>query len=429
MPRLYAFICYMFILLMHLAYNNIISSAQHGFIVQHSTCTNMLESLNDWTNTIEEHRELSIAYTDFSRAFDSVSVTKLLYKLCKVGIVDPLLSLIHTFLTNRQQRVVIGSSASKYTSVISGVPQGSVLGPILFIIYINDLPDFIGSSHVAKLFADDVKSYCHPNHDFSPALFQSGIDNICKWSELWQLKLSIEKCSCLHVCSKDDNNTRFNINCSILVSAKFCKDLGILVDDRLNFTAHIQSIVAKAKQRLYLLFKCFSSRQIDLLVKAYKSYILPILDYCSPVWSPYKLADIDLLESVQRFFTKRLEGLYDIPYADRLQKCGLCGLEMRRLHYDLLMCYQIMNGHVALKANDFFKLDTSCRTRGHTQKLKVPGLSKSNCRANFFAVRIVPVWNSLPQETIACDSVKSFRDKLKTIDPILSKHLKRPVFI
>jgi hypothetical protein len=220
---------------------------------------------------------------------------------------------------------------------------------------------------------------------------------------------------------------QFNIAGSALLNVSQCKDLGILVDDHLSFNQHIVSIVAKAKQRIYLLFKCFSSRNISLLVNAYSSYILPILDYCSPVWSPYKLSDIDLLESVQRQFTKNLVGLHEIPYAERLKRCRLCGLELRRLHTDLVMCYMILNQLVALDIKDFFDLDQNHRTRGHSLKLKPPKLTLTQTRSNFFAVRITPVWNALPQDAISSPTVKSFRNKIAACD--LSKFLNRPVFL
>jgi hypothetical protein len=132
------------------------------------------------------------------------------------------------------------------------------------------------------------------------------------------------------------------------------KDLGVLIDNQLTFSTHIRSVVGKAKQRIYLLFKCFYSINASLLLKAYVSYILPLFDYCSHVWSPSKLGDIDLLEDVQRNFTKRLQGMNELSYEQRLLNCGLVSLELRRLRKDLALCYQIVNCLVALDFKQFF---------------------------------------------------------------------------
>ena len=180
--------------------------------------------------------------------------------------------------------------------------------------------------------------------------------------------------------------------------------------------------MGKAKQRIFLLFKCFCSRDISLLIRAYKSYILPILDYCSPVWSPSKLYDIDLLESVQRYFTKRLFGLWDVPYETRLARCGLCSLELRRLRTDVSLCYQIINGLVALNLKKNFEPSPNRITRGNKQKLVLPK-TRLATRSNFFACRVVPVWNSLPNDVILSSSYSSFKSQLERVD--LSVHLKR----
>ena len=132
--------------------------------------------------------------------------------------------------------------------------------------------------------------------------------------------------------------------------------------------------VGNAKQQIYLLFKCFASRNILLLLKAYVSYVLPIFDYCSSAWSPCKLSDIDLLENVKRNFTKRIEGLKDLTYEKRLNKCGLVSLELRRLRKDLALCYQIINGQIALDFKEFVSTCPHNKTRGHRQKLKIPSI-------------------------------------------------------
>ena len=131
-------------------------------------------------------------------------------------------------------------------------------------------------------------------------------------------------------------------------------DLGVTIDSDLTFVKHIRSIVSKAKQRIYLIFKTFLCRDIDILTFAYISYVRPILEFSSVVWSPTRLSDIDYIEDVQRYFTKRLQGLWDSPYSDRLLMCGLQSLELRRINIDLILVYKIVYKLVSLDFDSFF---------------------------------------------------------------------------
>ena len=140
---------------------------------------------------------------------------------------------------------------------------------------------------------------------------------------------------------------------------------------------------------------------------AFKSYILPLLDYCSSVWNPFLLKDIDRLEKVQKRFTKRLSGLREMPYNQRLIACGLVSLDLRRLRTDIILFFKIVKSLIDLIFDDFFIIDPNTKTRGHTLKLRVPRCQAS-CRSNFFAVRIVPIWNSLPQSLVDCSSIFEF---------------------
>jgi len=406
-----------------------LSRAQHGFLARHSTTSNLLECINDWTARLEKGLNTDVIYVDIARAFDSVSVPKLLYKLSSLGIRDPLLSCIKSFLENRLQRVIVGRSVSTYAPVISGVPQGSVLGPILFILYVNDLPEMCENGDTTKLFADDLKRYSLAAY---PNSLQTGLDKLNTWCSDWQLTVAPAKCCCLEI----NRNYKHDKADNVLPMQSYflggqnipfvneTKDLGVLVDSCLSFSDHIRGVVGKAKQRIYLLFKCFVSRDVSLLLKAYVSYVLPIFDYCSAIWSPYKLTDVDLLENVQRNFTKRLQGMQDLSYEERLSRCGLVSLELRRLRKDLAVCYQIVNGLIAIDFKEFFVACPHTKTRGHRQKLKIPALTHTAARSNFFAVRIVPVWNALPENVILSKSYSVFCKGVQTVD--LSTFLKRP---
>jgi len=157
-------------------------------------------------------------------------------------------------------------------------------------------------------------------------------------------------------------------------------------------------------------------------VSAFKTYILPILDYCSSVWYPNKLHDIDRIESVQRYYTKRLTGLWDVSYVKRLLHCGLTSLELRRLLFDIVLCYKIVHNLIGISFSEFFEYDKNTVTRGHNLKLLNPRW-KTSCRQMFFAVRIVPVWNALSHDMVNSPSVYKFKQSVKLFD--FSKFLKR----
>ena len=268
-------------LLAFLESGRILARAQHGFLARHSTTSNLLECLNDWTARLEDGLNTDVIYIDIAKAFDSVSVAKLVYKLSYLRIRDPLLSCIKSFLENRLQRVRVGKSVSTFAPVISGVPQGSVLGPILFILYINDLPEISEVEDITKLFADDLKRYSMAENSKN---VQTGLEKLSIWCSDWQLTLAPAKCCCLEIiCSSkhdnsdDDRSDLYSLGGQSIPFVRETRDLGVLVDNHLSFSGHIRTTVGKAKQRIYLLFKCFASRNMSLLLKAYVSYILPIL--------------------------------------------------------------------------------------------------------------------------------------------------------
>jgi hypothetical protein len=257
-----------------------------------------------------------------------------------------------------------------------------------------------------------------------PDSVQTALDSLICWSETWQLKLSVSKCGSLLLGSRSsfiDVNELF-IGDDALNTFDVVRDLGVLVDCHLTVSAQIDNVISKAKQRIYLLFKSFKSRDVALLTFAFKTYILPILDYCSSVWNPYKLSDIDRLERVQRFYTKRLTGLWNISYSDRLLLCALTSLELRRLLADIILCFKIVHKFIDISFTEFFELDKNSITRGHNFKLRIPNC-RMNCRKNFFSVRVIPAWNSLPHPLVNCKTVCQFKFGMRQVN--LSKYLRR----
>ena len=220
---------------------SLLSREQHGFLSKHSTTTNLLESLNDWTASLDKHLVTKILYMDFEKAFNCVSVPKLLCKLERFGINGNLLLCIKSFLTGRSQCVSIDNYKSSYLPIVSGVPQGSVLGPLLFLLYINDLPNIFCEGIVAKLFADDLKSYNVLDYRSNPSIMQNAVHALLGWCTSWQLNLSSSKCGSLLL----NGNSNFRDSETILMGKEDLKtletfsDLGVVIVANLYFSPHI----------------------------------------------------------------------------------------------------------------------------------------------------------------------------------------------
>ena len=271
--------------------NNTLNPSQHGFLEGHSTCTNLLECVNDWTVNLKNGNYTRVAYIDFAKAFDTVSHSKLLHKLNCLGVYGNLLNIIKSFLSNRVQRVIINNSVSEPIAMISGVPQGSVLGPVLFIVYINDLTNIFQDNVTSKFFADDAKLYTEIRTGEDIDNLQFSLDELSSWAQLWQPSISIKKCFTIDLTGSKRTDTFYD-NCIDDVSIENvsnARDLGVNMDSSLKFSSHLAQITSAAKQRLYLLFRSFCTKDTKSLLMGYKSYILPLLNYFSQVWSPIYL--------------------------------------------------------------------------------------------------------------------------------------------
>jgi Reverse transcriptase (RNA-dependent DNA polymerase) len=397
-----------------LAHHKLLNRAQHGFLRGKSTTTNLLDSLNDWTLIINNKKSVIVAYIDFAKAFDSVSHPKLFRKLEAYGIRGLLLNLIKDFLTGRTQYVKVGDFLSDVAYILSGVIQGSCIGPLLFVIFINDLMEMFTDMVRSQMFADDLKLYTVLTTSGGDSFLQEALNKLCAWAKDWQLPISTQKCHILHI-GNCVTNSEFLLNSDVVDMVSSYKDLGVTMDQHLTFSEHVQKITANAHKRANLILKTFVSKDARTLIKAFNVYVRPLLEYCSSIWSPATVKDVNAIEQVQRRFTKRLWGCRNRTYGDRLKVLNTEPLELRRIKSDLILAYKIIFGHTDLKPEDFFKLNPNRQyLRGHQFRLSVPSFN-NNTRKNFFSVRIAKVWNALPKET-DFTSLRRFRNSIDAID-------------
>ena len=381
-------------LLSYFLENFLLSAAQHGFLPGRSTLSNLLLCINEWTKALDDKRFIDILYLDQSKAFDTVSHRKLLYKLKLYGIGGKFLSLIENFLTGRYQSVRVGNCLSPPSPVTSGIPQGTLLGPLFFIIFLNDISDVLQYTKMV-LYADDAKIFkvCSSPEDCYDVV--EDISAIADWMEAWQMKLNIEKTEVLSI-GRPNARYPFDIQGTPLRRPEFCKDLGIYVTCDLKPSYHCATIARRTHFRRRQFQLAFVCKDRNFQVFLFSTYIRPMVEYNSSIWSPYLLRDIDKIEDIQRKFTKYLPGLYNLSYRDRLDILGLETLEERRIKTDLILLFKIVHGLVHCNQEEFITF-SSAPTRGHPLKLMVQH-SRLEVRKNYFVNRTIPIWNSLPSK-------------------------------
>lgn len=401
----------------YLMEKDVLPSTQHGFLPGRSTITNMTSCLSDWTAAFDRNQQTDVIYLDFEKAFDKVPHQMLLYKLNHYGIRGNLFKLISNFLTRRYFQVRINGSLSTKHKVTSGVPQGSVLGPLLFLLYISDLARGIKTNII--FFADDTKLYANPETSY--VNLQHDLRLVESWAKQWRMKLNEDKCTVLSIGMNCTHKT-YTLNELSLRHVEQQEDLGITVTGNLKWYVHISKITKKANSLLYFIQRAFQDRSIDLILKIYKSYIRPKIEYGQIIWSPYFQKDIDLIEKIQRKVTKMPHELKDLEYEDRLAMLNLTTLKQRRLRGDLIETYKILNCFYTCPLNIYHPCQTP-QLRGHSRRLEKERSSKLQ-RKNFLTNRIVYPWNSLSEESVSVPTLNSFKNKIdQEMNTLSSVHL------
>ena len=337
-------------------------------------------------------------FLDFSKAFDKVSHTKLIHKLKGIGVKGNVLNWITSFLTGRVQRVKVNSSHSTWGDVSSGVPQGSVLGPVLFIIFINDLP--FGIKTNCKLFADDSKIYGKATTEEDRQLIQNDIDACFNWANLWSMQFHPKKCKVMHFGRNNPKHIYLMGNNIINVTHEE-KDLGITITDNLNWRRQTAICVKKANRTMGMIKHTFSHIDKEMFTTLYSTLIRPQLEYCPQVWSPHHKRDINLLEGVQRRATKMIPELQCLSYEERLASLKLYPLAERRRRGDMIAAYKILNGMTDCNQQKLIPLNSNPNivTRSNCMQIKQK-ISKGSIRQHFYTHRIVLPWNELKYKSL-----------------------------
>ena len=382
------------------------------------SCTsNLIEFLEYTTAQIDEGTPVDIVYYDFSKAFDKVSIPKLMVKLKSYGIGGKILIWIENWLKGRMQRTIIDGVASPWVEVLSGVPQGSVLGPLLFIIFIDDIDDYATSIDKIGKFADDTKTANKATTPNDCQNLQTCIDRMYEWSSKWSMIFNVQKCKVLHV---GHNNRRhsYTMNNQNLQVCDLEKDIGVTINRNLKPNDHCARVTGTALGIFYQLIRSFHYRDKKVFRNLFTTYVRPHLEFASPAWAPWQCKDIEKIENVQRKFVRNVNGLKNKTYEGKLHELGLLTLKDRRVYLDLVEVYKIINGLTRMDRNALFVL-TGDAERRHTRNTECPlniVLKRSNLeiRRNFFSTRAAIEWNSLPVDIKMCTRLSMFKTNLKS---------------
>ena len=396
----------------HLHLNDLLLECQNGFIPLRSCVTNLLEVINKWTEALDEGKPIDAVYLDFAKAFDSVPHQRLILKIDSYGITSKVQSWIRAFLTDRRQRVSISGSVSEWSPVTSGVPQESILGPVLFVIFINDLPDVLNSW--CQMYADDTKVSTTVDSEKESQVLQKDIDRLVEWADRWQLHFNTAKCKVIHL-GRNNPAHKYTMKMhnsedrTVLEPAGTEKDLGVQVDAELKFSQHIEMLVAKANRILGLIRRSYQFLDGVSMKQLFTALVRPHLEFANVAWSPKYHKDKNLIEGVQRRATKLVPGLSTLPYAVRLERLGLPSLQYRRDRGDMIEVYKYTHGLYHTKSP--LTMEQRTRTRGHSLKLKKIRVN-TGIRQHFFAVRVTDRWNELPDVVVTATSLNCFKNRL-----------------
>lgn len=385
---------------------------QHGFRKQFSCETQLVSFMHDIHSVLDNGSEVDCIFLDFCKAFDKVPHSLLLYKLSKLNIDSNILKWIECFLTNRSQFVYVNGFNSPTVPVTSGVPQGSVLGPLLFLIYVNDLPNNLASS--IKLFADDCVIYREIKNSNDVSFLQQDLDTIDNWCSTWHMTLNINKCKVMRFSRhRNLNPSSYTINHSPLLPVSSYKYLGVTLTTDLSWTMHVSSIILNANRMLGYIKRNFSMAPASVKLLMYKSLVRSKLEYASSVWDPCTKTLINALEAVQNRAARFILHDYDRLSSVSLMKASLSlpPLSLRRKLSRISLFFKIYKLNTTLKnalilppTHVSLRIDHSCKV----------GLPK--CRtvtySNSFIPKTSSEWNRLPPALMCITNIDEFKIKV-----------------
>lgn len=375
-------------------FRKVITTKQHGFFSGRSTTTNLVEFTNIATKVVESGRQLDVIYTDFTKAFDKINHEILLNKLESLGVFSMLLQWIGSYITGRKQFVNILGWHSQTFHVLSGVPQGSHLGPLLFILYVNDITNVFRVAN-CLFYADDLKLFATVTSNRDVLELQNDLDALSTWSIANGMKLNVDKCKCMSFAMRREPIlASYYIDSIELERVTHMRDLGVWFDEKLSFSRHIECKIAKAFSMLGFMKRiCSEFTNVAAIRSIYCAHVRSHLEYASVVWSPAYDVHKIRIESIQKqFLLYALRHKYarnpnfELPsYDSRCGEIELESLEFRRETAEVLFVHGVLLNYIDseyilsqihfnvpgrnLRAHDFLKLSYHRTNYGSTEPI------------------------------------------------------------
>ncbi|KAK7095475.1 hypothetical protein V1264_006874 [Littorina saxatilis] len=417
--------------------HSILTNNNHGFRSGYSCETQLLTTMHDIMKSHDAGRQVDVAILDFSKAFDTVPHGRLLSKLHHYGVRGPVHQWITCFLTQRSMRVVLEGAESEEVTVMSGVLQGTVLGPLLFLCHINDLPQSVKST--VRLFADDCLLYREIRTFQDHLTLQEDLRQLEQWAHKWGMQFNAKKCYILS--SKPTSNFFFTLDGTILKHVDKSPYLGVQILSDLKWSPHVTTTSNRASSTLGFLRRNLRNCPQTCGRTAYIALVRSTLEYAAVVWDPHLKQDIERLERVQhraaRFITKDYKSREPGFVTKMLKDLELTTLQERRRQHRLTTLFKISAGQIpALPPENF--LTPAKQTRRRVKPTQFSDYSSNNvierqainnskgltiphCRTELFRhsffVKTAQEWNHLSEEVIGCTSAKAFSTAVGNLPP------------
>lgn len=394
--------------------NSFFTKFQHGFRKSFSCETQLISFTHDLHTVLDRGSITDCIFLDFAKAFDTVPHDLLLLKLSNLNLDPNILAWLNCFLTNRYQFVTVNSINSDFSSVNSGVPQGSVLGPLLFLIYINDLPTNISSS--ISLFADDCVIYREIASDCDVSALQSDSNRVLQWCDRWKMKLNINKCKSMRISRLNTQTFCYSINNVPLEDVSTYKYLGVHISSTLSWKTHINYVINNANRTLGYLRRNFNQATSSLKLLLYKTLVRPKLEYAASVWDPNTASLCNELESIQNRASRFILSNYHrtSSVTSMKESLSLPLLERRRKIFRLCLFHKIYHSNPTLRNRLLSRPSYVSSRIDHHHKVHVP-----SCRTNLFQDSFVPStcasWNRLPRSVADIGDEIAFRSAVTNL--------------
>ena len=376
--------------------HKILTTSQHGFRSGHSCETQLIQTIHDFTSSLDNKTQTDVVIMDFSKAFDTVPHNRLLLKCSQYGVDGKINDWLSAFLKNRKQRVVVGGDFSQWADVVSGVPQGTVLGPLLFLIYINDLPENINSS--VRLFADDCVLYNQIKSVQDTKVLQRDLETLSSWEHRWQMSFNPDKCYVLRIpASRSPIITNYKLGDSVLQETNQHTYLGVDIQNDLKWDTHINRITSSASKTLGFVRRNLGSCTMETKKSAYTALVRPTLEYCSAVWDPHTNELTQKVGKIQRRAARLVFNNYDWQTSvnELIRKCGWDMLSTRREIARLCILHKAIGGYLALPVQNYLQPVQRQTRRSHSGAY-IEHQTRLDCFKYSYVPRTTRDWNSIP---------------------------------